>query len=573
MGWWHQTAEMAMHEGYVLALAATCLIQYIAYLHLRQSSRKANNDLNIELDELKGELSQVQRDRAFVRLENQLVREFVTQPDIDRSLSRLLKEFVPDPRYGFAAYLELQDEDFVVRQSRGDVLTKDAIVALPAELITRLAKDKLVSWNAFGVAESPFSFIFPKEEFNTVDRLHLVPILENDLVFGVIVTTQLYPVGMPADWQKELVCRFAACISPALRNAMKHQIQKSKLQLTTEMLSLRALSDMDHGAPLVMFERFLQRLMTMLNAETSSLFLSTTDDTMDKRALVRCGHHMVVGVNRKWEEHEHRLAIMGFSRKAAKHLGENDLKAAGIDSLLGRALVVPMVQNDRIVGVMCFCRKQRTSFSAAQIRLASWAAEYLADRILRALDHAAIAREAKQDGLTQLANRRSFDQLITTEIESAEATGRECSLCLFDIDHFKQINDTYGHQAGDEVLRVVSNILMEQVNQVRATDRPITARYGGEELVVLLPGVGMQGASRIAESIRRSIGRATVPYEEHLINVTVSAGIGCFPHHAVSEHELIRAADSALYHAKRNGRNRVCSASVDAEPEVAAIEI
>ena len=349
---------------------------------------------------------------------------------------------------------------------------------------------------------------------------------------------------------------------------MQQQAQKSKLQLTTEMLSLRSLSDIDHGTPLVMFKRYLQQLMKVVDADTASLYLSTNDDSMRKRALVRCGQHKVSGVDRKCEEFEHRLATYGFHRTGTEQLSHFDMQDLGIDSLIGRALVVPMIQSERVIGIICLSRRSQQPFPKSQVELASWAGEYLADRFMKALDHAAVTREAKQDGLTRLANRRAFDQLASAEVQSAMREQRDCSLCMFDIDHFKKINDTYGHQAGDEVLRVVSNTLMEEISTVRIADRPVAARYGGEELVILLPGIGHQGAMRISESIRRAIGRQLVQYNEHVINVTVSAGIGSFPVHAGNVTSLIQSADEALYRAKRDGRNRVCVAKSGSEKEI-----
>lgn len=573
MDWWNRFADLALNEGYVLALAGTCLLQYFAYLHLRYHAWHKASLLNDEVILLKSELSDVQRDRAFVRLENQLVREFVTQPDIERSLSRLLKEFVPDSRYGFAVYLELHNEEFVVRQSRGNVLEVNTVVPITTELKKQLAKEKLVTWSSHELLTSSIALAIHKDDFRNVEQLHLVPILDNDFVFGILVTTQLYPVGMPEEWQQELVRRIAVCIAPPLRNAMQQQAQQSKLQLTTEMLSLRTLCDLDHGTPLAMFKRYLQKLMTMVNADTASLYLSTNDDTMKKRALVRCGQHKVAGVDRKCEEFEHRLATYGFQQKAAAHLSQFDLEDLGIDSLIGRALVVPMVQTGRNIGIICLSRRGQQPFPQAQVQLGSWAGEYLADRFMKAMDHAAVEREAKQDGLTQLANRRTFDQLVSAEIRSANEEQRDCSLCMFDIDHFKKINDTYGHQAGDEVLRVVANTVMEEISEVRVADRPVAARYGGEELVVLLPGIGNHGAVRISESIRRAIGRQLIQYNEHVINVTVSAGIGSFPIHARTVKSLIHAADAALYRAKRDGRNRVCVAQAQPEAHVVAGQI
>ena len=169
MGWWNRFAELALNEGYVLALAMTCMLQYAAYVHLRNRSRRHASLLNAEVNELKTELSDVQRDRAFVRLENQLVREFVTQPDIERSLSRLLKEFVPDSRYGFAIYLELHNDEFVIRQSRGNAIDVNRIIPISADLLRRLATEKLVTWTGKDLLTSSIALMFHKDDLRNVE--------------------------------------------------------------------------------------------------------------------------------------------------------------------------------------------------------------------------------------------------------------------------------------------------------------------------------------------------------------------------------------------------------------------
>ena len=196
--------------------------------------------------------------------------------------------------------------------------------------------------------------------------------------------------------------------------------------------------------------------------------------------------------------------------------------------------------------------------------MADWAAEYLAETIRRVLTHAAVEQQARQDALTELANRRIFDQQLKDAVAKAERTGGECSLLFFDIDRFKSINDTYGHPAGDEVLRRVSAVLKDQVRKHHRSDRPLAARYGGEELAVLLPGTGIEEAHTIAEAIRSAVEKCVIHHRGRTISVTLSAGVATCPGSAASAHELLTAADAALYHAKATGRNNVCCA--DATP-------
>jgi diguanylate cyclase (GGDEF)-like protein len=163
-------------------------------------------------------------------------------------------------------------------------------------------------------------------------------------------------------------------------------------------------------------------------------------------------------------------------------------------------------------------------------------------------------QKAITDALTHLYNHGFFRQRLEIELERARATGDQVSLVLFDIDHFKKYNDTYGHEEGNEVLLAVAQI-MKGVG--RRGD--IIARYGGEEFVALLYGASCAEAHTFAEAVRRAVEKHpfAVGAGVEPRRVTVSGGCATFPHPAVNEDELIRIADEKLYQAKDQGRNRV----------------
>jgi len=154
---------------------------------------------------------------------------------------------------------------------------------------------------------------------------------------------------------------------------------------------------------------------------------------------------------------------------------------------------------------------------------------------------------AATDELTGLANRRAFDTTLSKEISRAARAGDGLSLVLMDIDHFKSLNDTYGHQTGDAVLRRVARALVASCR-----DFDTAARYGGEEFAVIMPGTSAAEAAVIAERIR-----STIETDASTPMVTVSLGTATFPLAAIEADELTAAADDALYESKRNGRNRV----------------
>src|SRR5919199_7000459 len=166
---------------------------------------------------------------------------------------------------------------------------------------------------------------------------------------------------------------------------------------------------------------------------------------------------------------------------------------------------------------------------------------------------------ADRDGLTGVANRRSFDARLELEIKRALRTAEPMSLLLLDLDHFKAVNDVLGHQAGDDVLRALATMLSAHAREI---DMP--ARYGGEEFALILPGCGPEDALLVAERLR-----STVPtLGQAPAGLTTSVGVATCPRNAVHPSALVSAAAEALYEAKRGGRNRVVlSGTTVAQPQ------
>ena len=174
-------------------------------------------------------------------------------------------------------------------------------------------------------------------------------------------------------------------------------------------------------------------------------------------------------------------------------------------------------------------------------------------------------RLATRDGLTSVANRRSFDQTLNTEWRRATRESRTLSLLMIDVDYFKRYNDTYGHQGGDECLRQVAAAMSDVV--MRSSDA--VARYGGEEFAILLPATDPPGALIVAERIRAAVEALALPHAQSDIagHVTVSVGAASLvvPLHGEPT-QLVGLADQALYRAKQLGRNRVAMAEMAAIP-------
>jgi diguanylate cyclase (GGDEF)-like protein len=163
-----------------------------------------------------------------------------------------------------------------------------------------------------------------------------------------------------------------------------------------------------------------------------------------------------------------------------------------------------------------------------------------------------LQEHADRDPLTLLRNRRAFDQTLAAETTRYERYRRPVCLLMLDIDHFKSINDQHGHEAGDEVLRVVSRTIAACIRDVDTV-----ARFGGEEFIAILPETRLDAALEVAERIRTSVANTAVPWRTTEIRVTLSVGIAACPDTAAQPQDLIGSADEALYRAKNDGRNRV----------------
>jgi diguanylate cyclase (GGDEF)-like protein len=170
--------------------------------------------------------------------------------------------------------------------------------------------------------------------------------------------------------------------------------------------------------------------------------------------------------------------------------------------------------------------------------------------------HRIVSNQALVDGLTGLANRRSCEETLASELARAERFPGPLALIVADLDDFKEVNDRYGHQAGDGVLREFAALLTESVRDI-----DLACRWGGEEFLLVLPGTDLDGAARVAERIRQALrGRIVLSVDGEPISVTASFGVAAYPV-CRSASQLFAAADGALYEAKRTGKNRVSTGS------------
>lgn len=187
-----------------------------------------------------------------------------------------------------------------------------------------------------------------------------------------------------------------------------------------------------------------------------------------------------------------------------------------------------------------------------QIKIGDTIMKFLSGADLESQYHETIYRMTIMDGLTGIHNKRYLVEQLDRELSRATRHERPLTLVICDIDHFKRVNDEFGHLAGDHVLKEVA-----QLAKSRLRPDDVIARYGGEEFAVILPETDLRGGIRIADELRKMIATETFVFEEEDIDVTISCGVAQLDP-TWRSYDFVRAADEQLYEAKRSGRNRVC---------------
>jgi len=219
----------------------------------------------------------------------------------------------------------------------------------------------------------------------------------------------------------------------------------------------------------------------------------------------------------------------------------------GVDDNVRSELAFPLISRGRVVGVLNAESQQPDAFSEADVALMSAVGSQLASSLEVAQLHDSLKREASHDPLTRLNNRRLFLERIQQAVDRAVASGDSFSIVFLDVDGLKRINDTYGHLAGDALLREVSNALTDAV---RGED--VVARYGGDEFVVLLPATGAAAAAVVAQRISDGIARHRFMAGRDLLQIPgVSLGLATFPQDGTTAEDLLAVADATLYRQKR----------------------
>jgi diguanylate cyclase (GGDEF)-like protein/PAS domain S-box-containing protein len=218
---------------------------------------------------------------------------------------------------------------------------------------------------------------------------------------------------------------------------------------------------------------------------------------------------------------------------------------------------IPIVAQGKLLGILHLCANKPEQFNVAKQQLALTVVENISLTLANLKLYEELQQQSIRDPLTGLYNRRYLEEYLEREIQRAMRNSLSLAVMMIDVDHFKQFNDKFGHEAGDTVLRELGNFLQKEF---RGSD--VVCRYGGEEFTIILPEISKQNAFNRAEKVRKGVKHLNIQHWSNRLNaITISLGVACFPEDGLTGTALMQAADEALYSAKQLGRDRVVSAS------------
>ncbi|MGH9492283.1 MAG: diguanylate cyclase [Terriglobales bacterium] len=381
-----------------------------------------------------------------------------------------------------------------------------------------------------------------------------IPLMVRESVVGVL-DFQSEQANFFSDETVDLLTLFSTQASIAIENARLHSLeQRRAAQLETiNALAKQTASVLD-----------LKELLAKVCALVPESF------PVDHVAvLLKEGDLLVVRAQQGkltplFAEGAHLPPGTGLCTRAlgtGKTVVENDVRKvsgyiAGFPEAVSE-MCLPLIAAGQSLGVLVLESATVGAFRSADVRPLESVADICAIAIQNAHYFEQARRMAFVDGLTGVYNRRYFEQRILEELERAARYAGGLAVIMLDIDHFKRVNDEFGHLLGDEVLRQLSTILTQQLRKV-----DVVCRYGGEEFAILVPQTTGEHALGVAEKLRRVIEDWNFPGVPR--PVTVSIGVADFPENGASRDELVKAADAALYAAKQAGRNRVLSTTASA---------
>ncbi|MFW5967387.1 MAG: diguanylate cyclase [Persicimonas sp.] len=248
----------------------------------------------------------------------------------------------------------------------------------------------------------------------------------------------------------------------------------------------------------------------------------------------------------------HYLPYGGRVRDREPLIFSQEERLRDVDSML----ILPLMVHDEAIGTLVVCHRAADQFGSQRREMLEVVGNQVAISLQNARLYSRMQQMATTDGLTGLDNHRSFQSKLEETIARHRRTEEPFGLILTDIDHFKEVNDTYGHPVGDEVLRQVSRVFKESLREV-----DVPCRYGGEEFAIILEDTDRKTALEVAERLRTEISALEFQSPQGPFQCTISLGVSIWPTDGTEKQPLIDVTDRALYHSKEHGRDRVTSAA------------
>lgn len=469
---------------------------------------------------------------------------------------KLLQQSSPSPESTFACYITPSFE--IVQASEG-----------PKNRLLRLSHTGRLSLSASAPVELKLASHHWGSAGNFEDipeHCWAFPCGSSGLHSGWIVTSSVPVLTESEETDRAVIEKLChATQMPAIRQ--RHPTAQrtadtefDENQLVRDMLELRLLVDEEFSTPEEMLQEFLAKLAFLTGFDRASLYGRLHESSPEFQCRARGGRSTSPDINRAWKDFEQKLLQTHHSTDHRCWLTETELHDTSTDHALKfrSALTVPMDQARFPDSVLLLTSRSSVAPEKMTEELADWAANFAVHTFQQALNRQQIEYRAQRDCLTDLANRHTFEIKFKSQIKTCQLANASCSLILIDVDHFKNVNDTYGHSAGDEILRQVATVISDVATQFTSDPQTLIARYGGEEFAVLLPGYELNDALNVAEQIRRTVETTAMSTPVGHVNVTCSVGVSSAPEHSEYDHSVLRQkADMALYSAKRSGRNRV----------------
>ncbi|WP_437206437.1 GGDEF domain-containing protein [Planctomicrobium sp. SH664] len=353
--------------------------------------------------------------------------------------------------------------------------------------------------------------------------------------------------------------------------AMQHHWTPQETALVRDMLELRTVTDIAFSSPRELLEEFLSRLATLTGFERASLYLDDRVDALPVSHFATGGRSVDSHTFARWQQLEELLIARHAPPSRLLNLNLTGMIPSEGELLLQTVVFAPANHLSNQSGLLILTSRDQVCAGQVHEELILWATQFLMQTLERELNRMQLEDRARRDALTQVANRHTFDQELRKLLRQCELSHEACSLLLIDVDHFKSVNDTYGHPAGDAALKAIAQIIQRTVQRGRVADRPLVARFGGEEFAVLLPEVSLAGAKRMADEVLRAVHEQPVSIGDYSLQMSVSVGVGSCPLHGVTAGDLLSQVDAALYAAKREGRNRVMLATRNLDTALASL--